>query len=53
VGGPAALTDIDTTGSGLTAALEQADIRRRTPEMPEVVVPGTGLSSSAFHIDAK
>jgi hypothetical protein len=47
---------IETTGSGLIAALEQtwADIRRRTPELPEVVVvTGTGLSSGAFHIDAK
>jgi len=47
---------IETTGSGLIAALEQtwAGIRRRTPELPEVVVvTGTGLSSSALHIDAK
>ena len=44
-----------STGSGLIAALEQtwADIRRRTPELPEVVVViGTGLSSTALHIDA-
>jgi hypothetical protein len=36
--------------------LEQtwADIRRHTSELPEVVgVTGTGLSSSAVHIDAK
>jgi hypothetical protein len=47
---------IETTGSGLIAALEQTwtDIRHRTPELPEVVVvTGTGLSSSALHIDAK
>ena len=47
---------LETTGSGLIAALEQtwADIRRRTPELPEVVVvTGTGLSSGALHIDAK
>jgi hypothetical protein len=47
---------IETTGSGLIAALEQtwADIRHRTPELPEVVVvTGTGLSSTALHIDAK
>jgi hypothetical protein len=50
------MTAIETTGSGLIAALEQtwADIRRRTPELPEVVVvTGTGLSSGALHIDAK
>jgi hypothetical protein len=50
------VTTIETTGSGLIAALEQtwADIRRRAPELPEVVVvTGTGLSSGAFHIDAK
>jgi hypothetical protein len=50
------VTAIETTGSGLIAALEQtwADIRRRTPQLPEVVVvTGTGLSSTAFHIDAK
>jgi hypothetical protein len=50
------MTALETTGSGLIAALEQtwADIRRRTPELPEVVVvTGTGLSSSAVHIDAK
>jgi hypothetical protein len=50
------VTALETTGSGLIAALEQtwADIRRRTPELPEVVVvTGTGLSSSALHIDAK
>src|SRR5512133_2428566 len=50
------VTAIETTGSGLIAALEQtwADIRRRTPELPEVVVvTGTGLSSSAVHLDAK
>jgi hypothetical protein len=49
-------TAIETTGSGLIAALEQtwADIRRRTPELPEVVVvTGTGLSSTAFHVDAR
>jgi hypothetical protein len=52
----ASLTTIETTGSGLIAALEQtwADIRRRTPQLPEVVVvTGTGLSSTAFHIDSK
>jgi hypothetical protein len=50
------MTAIETTGSGLIAALEQTwtDIRRRTPELPEVVaVTGTGLSSSSLHIDAK
>jgi hypothetical protein len=50
------VTALKTTGSDLMAALEQtwADIRRRTPELPEVVVvTGTGLSSSALHIDAK
>jgi hypothetical protein len=50
------VTTIETTGSGLIAALEQtwADIRRHTPQLPEaVIVTGTGLSSSAFHIDAK
>jgi hypothetical protein len=50
------MTALETTGSGLIAALEQtwADIRRRTPQLPEVVVvTGTGLSSSAVHIDAK
>jgi hypothetical protein len=50
------VTTLEATGSGLIAALEQtwADIRRRTPERPKVVVvTGTGLSSSAFHIDAK
>ena len=50
------MTAIETTGSGLIAALEQtwADIRRHTPELPEaVVVTGTGLSSSAVHVDAK
>jgi hypothetical protein len=50
------VTTLESTGSGLIAALEQtwADIRRRTPELPEVVVvTGTGLSSSALHIDAK
>jgi hypothetical protein len=50
------VTALETTGSGLIAALEQtwADIRRRTPQLPEVVVvTGTGLSSSAVHIDAK
>jgi len=49
------VTASETTGSGLIAALEQtwADIRRRTPQLPEVVVvTGTGLSSSALHIDA-
>src|SRR5215216_7352187 len=52
----ASVTASETTGSGLIAALEQtwADIRRRTPQLPEVVVvTGTGLSSSALHIDAK
>jgi hypothetical protein len=47
---------IETTGSGLIAALEQtwADIRRRTPQLPEVVVlTGTSLSPSAVHLDAK
>ena len=50
------MTALETTGSGLIAALEQiwADIRRRTPELPEVVVvTGTGLSSTAVHLDAK
>jgi hypothetical protein len=50
------MTAIEITGSGLIAALEQTwvDIRRRTPELPEVVVvTGTGLSSGAVHIDAK
>jgi hypothetical protein len=50
------MTALETTGSGLIAALEQTwtDIRRRTPELPEVVVvTGTGLSSGAVHIDAK
>jgi hypothetical protein len=50
------VTAIETTGSGLIAALEQTwtDIRRHTPELPEVVVvTGTGLSSSAVHLDAK
>jgi len=50
------VTALETTGSGLIAALEQTwtTIRRRTPELPEVVVvTGTGLSSSAVHIDAK
>jgi hypothetical protein len=50
------VTTIQTTGSGLIAALEHtwADIRRRVPELPEVVVvTGTGLASGAFHIDAK
>ena len=50
------MTTIETTGSGLIAALEQtwADIRRRAPQLPEVVVvTGTGLSAGAFHIDAK
>jgi hypothetical protein len=49
------VTAIETTGSGLITALEQtgADIRRRTPQLPEVVVvTGTGLSSGALHIDA-
>jgi hypothetical protein len=49
-------TTLETTGSGLITALEQtwADLRRRTPEPPEVVVvTGTGLSSSALHLDAK
>src|SRR5215213_5123107 len=47
------VTALQTTGSGLIAALEQtwADIRRRTPELPEVVVvTGTGLSSGAVHV---
>ena len=47
---------LETTGSGLIAALEQtgADIRRRTPQLPEVVVvTGTGLSPGAVHLDAK
>ena len=50
------MTAVETTCSGLIAALEQTwtDIRHRTPELPEVVVvTGTGLSSSALHIDAK
>jgi hypothetical protein len=50
------MTALATTGSGLIAALEQtwADIRRRTSELPEVIVViGTGLSSGAVHIDAK
>src|ERR671939_717948 len=50
------MTALETTGSGLIAALEQtwADTRRRTPELPEVVVvTGTGLSSGALHLDAK
>src|SRR5215213_5360269 len=50
------VTALQTTGSGLIAALEQTwtTIRRRTPELPEVVVvTGTGLSSGAVHIDAK
>jgi hypothetical protein len=50
------VTAQEATGSGLIAALEQTwtDIRRRTPELPEVVVvTGTGLSSTAVHIDAK
>jgi hypothetical protein len=50
------VTAVETTCSGLIAALEQTwtDIRHRTPELPEVVVvTGTGLSSSALHIDAK
>jgi hypothetical protein len=50
------VTAIETTGSGLIAALEQtwADLRRRTPQLPEVVVvTGTGLSSAAVHLDAK
>jgi hypothetical protein len=50
------VTAQETTGSGLIAALEQtwADIRRRTPQLPEVVVvTGTGLSSGAVHVDAK
>ena len=49
------MTALETTGSGLIAALEQtwADIRRRAPELLEVVVvTGTGLSSGALHIDA-
>ena len=47
---------IETTGSGLIAALEQTwtDIRGRTPQLPAVVVvTGTGLSSGAVDIDAK
>ena len=39
------MTALETTGSGLIAALEQiwADIRRHTPQLPEVVVvTGTG-----------
>jgi hypothetical protein len=47
---------LETTGSGLITALEQtgADIRRRTPQLPEVVVvTGTGLSPGAVHLDAK
>jgi hypothetical protein len=47
---------LETTGSGLIAALEQtwADIRQRTPELPEVVVvTGTSLSAGAVHLDAK
>jgi hypothetical protein len=50
------MTALETTGSGLIAALEQtwADIRRRTPQLPEVVmVTGTGLSTGAVHVDAK
>jgi hypothetical protein len=50
------VTVIETTGSGLIAALEQTwtDIRHRIPELSEVVVvTGTGLSSGAVHIDAK
>jgi hypothetical protein len=51
------VTAIETAGSGLITALEQtwADIRRRTPELPEavVVVTSTGLSSGALHLDAK
>jgi hypothetical protein len=50
------VTAIEAIGSGLIAVLEQtwADIRRRTPQLPEVVVvTGTGLSSTALHIDAK
>ena len=49
------MTAQETTGSGLIAALEQtwADIRHRTPQLPEVVVvTGTGLSSGAVHVDA-
>jgi hypothetical protein len=50
------VTAIETTGSGLIAALEQTwtDIRHRTPELPKVVVvTGTGLSPGAVHVDAK
>jgi hypothetical protein len=50
------VTAPETTGSGLIAALEQtwSDIRRRTLELPEVVVvTGTGLASGAVHVDAK
>ena len=50
------MTAIQTTGSGLIAALEQtwADIRHHSSELPEVVVvTGTGLSSAAVHVDAK
>jgi hypothetical protein len=50
------MTALKTTGSGLIAALEQtwAELRRRTSQLPEVVVvTGTGLSSGAVHIDAK
>jgi hypothetical protein len=52
----ASVAALETTGSGLIAALEQtgADIRRRTPQLPEVVVvTGTGLSPGAVHLDAK
>jgi len=48
------MTAIETTGSDLIAALEQTwvDLRRRVPELPEVViVTGTGLSAGAFHVD--
>jgi hypothetical protein len=57
VNGPeeVAVTALETTGSGLIAALEQTwtDIRH-TPQLPEVVVvTGTALSSGVLHLDAK
>jgi hypothetical protein len=49
------VTALETTGSGLIAALEQtwADLRRRTPQLRGRRGHGTGLSTGAVHIDAK
>ena len=48
------MTAIETTGSGLIAALEQTrDQPQPPPQLPEVVVlTGTSLSPSAVHLDA-